>query len=95
MYLDAHTHSVSSRSDRLLEFTIPYPVLDLNPPVAIPSHTFTVSVLSLGLEPEQLLYEDVPTDTTAHSYLIEVACDHKVGGFNKKTCMGCSYFRTW
>lgn len=94
IYLDAHTHTVSSRSDCMLEFTTTFPVLDVNLPVAIPPRAFSVPVLSLGLEPEQLLYDDVLTTTAEHSYLIEVASDHEVGGFNRKRCMGHSCFCT-
>lgn len=76
----------------MLEYTTPFPILALNLPVAMPSRAFSDPVLSLGLEPEQLLYADVPTIAAAHSYLVEVAFDHRVGGFNRKRCMGCSSF---
>lgn len=91
-YVDAHSDSVSSRADCMLEYTTPYPILALNLPVAMPSHAFSLPVLSQGLEPEQLLYADVPLATAAHFYLFKVALDQKVVGLNSKRCIGCSFF---
>lgn len=90
-YVDAHSDSVSSGEDCMLEYTTPFPILAMNLPVAMPSHAFSLPVLSLGSEPEQLRYADGPLATATHFYWFKVALDQKVG-LNSKRCIGCSIF---
>lgn len=83
IYVDAHSYLVP-------EHTAPVPILVLNLPVAVPSCAFSGPVLAFSWEPRQLLYAGVPTISAAQSCLFQVACDHRVGGFNRKRCIGCS-----